>query len=120
MAEMYENTIQVPRVYHGVYGRMRFPPYKYNEYPKKMTKPDGTETAVFSQSEELAILSSAEAKALPDAPIVKELNSLTQQLDVSHNVIQNQDLEIAELKAKLLALEAAGKIDPIVAPSAKK
>lgn len=113
MGEMFERNLpNVPKQYYGQYARMAFPPYKYREYPKMVTLPNGKDGVVNSQAEELRILSSAQASEMvPEAPIVQERNLLVQEVEVLQNETRNKDLELAELRAKLLALEAADGSD---------
>lgn len=93
----------------GIYASMKFPPYRFQEYPKAVTAKDGTVRRVNNQREEMAV----EAEPAPEAGAVTA--SLEAQLADAQKRAREAEAALAALQAKNM-LGHAGEIKPTVGP----
>jgi hypothetical protein len=96
------------------YRGIKFPPYKYQEYPKKLVRPDGTRVWVKDMREELAALQSPEFSSEPTQA----------ELDMDKLRLENarQAQELATMKEQLATLGVAKAADgkPLDKPAKEK
>ena len=87
----------------SIYDSMKFPPYQFREFPKRVVLIDGTEVEVNSSSEELSYAVQLRPAQLD--PISRERNELAEQ-------VLNQAQRIRDLEEKILAAQKEAK--PVV------
>lgn len=90
----------------GVFATMKFPPYKFQEYPKRITKPDGTRVRVLDQADELRVKAEI-PEARPQTEIERERDDIVVQRDQLANVVASKDAELARLREDMAKLQAA-------------
>ena len=98
----------MPGPNQGIYGSMKFPPYRFTEYPKAVTRADGTKVRVESQREEIALTLDIGVAEAPAPNALQEQNvKLAQQVaDMMEVVgrlqaqIQNQPEIVRQLRAE--------------------
>ncbi len=108
---------QQQRPYKGVFEHMAFPPYRFEEYPKQITV-NGKDIIVQSQREELALIATT-PEAMEKDPVVVEKNKLASMLSDELMVRQKLELELAELRAKVVAMEKPLETVSVTIPEAK-
>ena len=71
----------MPGPNQGIYGSMKFLPYRFTEYPKAVTRADGTKVRVESQREEIALTLDIGVAEAPAPNALQEQNvKLAQQV----------------------------------------
>lgn len=88
----------------GVFATMKFPPYKFVEYPKWITKPDGTRMVVQDQSEELRIKAELPAQR-PQTELERERDGVVVERDHLAQVVASKDAELAKLREQLASAQ---------------
>lgn len=94
---------------HGIYASFKFPPYKFQEYPKAVLAKDGTTRIVRNQREEMAV----EAEPTPEAKPSAE--TLEAQLAQAQKRAAEAEAALAAERAKALKGHA-GEVKPVVGP----
>ena len=91
----------------GVFAKMKFPDYVFQEYPKIVDTPDGKRVTVQNQREELELASKSGLGAKPSQAEV-DRDRLAAVAAEKDDVISAKDKEIEELRRQLQA--AAGGV----------
>lgn len=88
-----------PQVFrtNGVYDRIKFPEYEFQEYPKWVTRPNGQRTIVQNLSEELKV---AQESPEGNAPAQSEQSEKAHLLRLLEQLRTDNDALRAELNAK--------------------
>lgn len=113
----------------GAFGTMKFPKYKYQEYPKRITAPDGTRVRVVDASDELRVKATLPAER-PQTEVERERDHIMVERDDLAKVVAAKDAELAKLREMMAQAQAmpnskqAPEPTPpapvVVAPAAKK
>lgn len=94
-----ESIMDVQQAYLStMYSKMKFPAYRFQEYPKWITV-NGKSVLVQDQREELARISTTPEAAKND-PVVVEKNALAEQLANERAKGQALEKQLAELRAQ--------------------
>ena len=90
----------------AVYQNMKWPPYKYEPYPRWVTKKDGTQALAQNQQEEVKII----ATDTTDGPeLTAESIQLKQDNDVLLRELAKIRMEQAEMQAEMAKFVEAQK-----------
>src|SRR5258706_1028573 len=80
----------------GVFATMKFPKYKFQEYPKRITKPDGSRVRVVDQADELRVKAEIPAER-PQTEVERERNAVVAELDQLATQMTAQDAAMPKL-----------------------
>ncbi len=92
----------------GIFATMKFPKYKFQEYPKRITKPDGSRVRVVDQADELRV--KAEIPELrPQTEVERERDAVVSERDGLAQALDAKQAEIAKIREELAAFQRAQK-----------
>jgi hypothetical protein len=94
--------------YEGMYGKLKFPPFKFMEYPKVMYDGGVAVGHVNSRTEELEFL--AERGQRSTENVTLDVSNERDELAKSNSDLQAQVAELTAKLHELIAVQAAGKV----------
>lgn len=101
----------------GVYASMKFPPYKYHEYPKRVFDCRGQRVSVADQAAELRVKAEI-PEARPQTEVERERDAIVSERDALANQVLKMQEDMAAMRAKM-APPAAPVPPALVAPKAE-
>jgi len=97
----------------GVFATMKFPKYKFVEYPKRITLPTGERVRVMDQADELRVKARIPEER-PQTEVERERNAVVAERDDLAAQIAARDDELAKLRDEVAKLQVSA---PKGAPS---
>ncbi len=102
----------------GIYASMKFPDYKYQEYPKWVVKNTGERIVVSNQAEELRVRSEIPEER-PQTEVERERNAISKERDELAQQIAKLHEEMSILKNQALP-KAPAALPPLPTPAPAK
>lgn len=107
---------------NGPYANMKFAPYEFKEFPKRITVKGGKRVLVHNIREEVAAIAEfgeGPKLAKDNDPIVEERNALAQALAQARAKLVGLEQQLAESKGNAIVSETPGITPTLAKPSIK-